>query len=108
MDKHHEGLEAGILQYKAWLEEHQAVGMDRTVGETLGQMMLSWESKAEPVYQAMLNREALALGDEAVAGLLATAGHKLDPERVAGLADSLADQDLAAELILQINKRRTP
>jgi hypothetical protein len=104
--QHDEGFEAGILQYKAWLETHQAVAVDRNVGETLGQMILFWKNKTEPVYQAILDREALTLGDESVAGLLATAGHKLEPEKVAELAASIADQELAAELIRKINKRR--
>lgn len=105
--QHRDGLEAGILQYKAWLEAHQTEGVDRNVGETLGRMILPWQDRVQPVYQAIVNREDLGLGDDAVAGLLATAGHKLDPEKVAELAASLADQELAAELIRRINKRRT-
>jgi len=104
---HDDGLEAGILQYKAWLETRFVEGIDRKVGETLGQMILSWQNQDDQIYKVMLNRQTLGLGDETVVGLLSTAGQKYDEAQVRELADSLSDQELARELISQVNKRRT-
>ena len=81
--------------------------MDHKVGETLGLTILSSEGKNEAVYQAMMDRENLGLGDEAVIGLLTTAGHRMVPERVMNLIRSLTDQEFAEELVSEINKRRT-
>lgn len=95
---HHQGMEAGILQYKAWLETRSADRVDHKVGVALGQTILSWSEKEESVYQAMLNRHVLELHDDTIIGLLTTAGHEMKPENVGKLADSLSDRELADQL----------
>ena len=104
---HYQGLEAGILQYKAWLETRSTDPVDRKVGEALGETILSWSEKGEPIYQAMLNRKSPEINDETVIGLLTTAAHKMKPENVSQLVDSLTDRELAAELADQLQQRST-
>ena len=104
---HYQGLEAGIFQYKAWLESRSTEPVDRKVGEALGQTILSWSGKEEAVYQAILNRNSPEINDDTVIGLLTTAAHKMKPENVSQLLDSLTNRQLAAEVTDQLQQRST-
>ena len=101
---HSDGLEAGIAQYKAWLEAHLAEGVDRKVGETLGQIASSWPDKMESAYQALLKPQELEISDEMIVGFLTAGGKKYDETKIRQLTRSLSDQDLALELISRIRK----
>ncbi len=104
---HSDGLEAGIVQYKAWLEAHLAEGVDRKVGVTLGHIAMSWPEKTEPAYQAMLGPQNLERSDEMIVGFLITSGKKYDETKITQLTRSLSDQDLALDLISRIKKEAT-
>lgn len=97
-----DGMEKAISEFRAWLESRKTDDIDRLVGETLGETVLSWSRTGEPVYQAMLRCRELGLGDDAILGLLETAGFSLGKEKSGPLAAMLSNPEAAREVLLKI------
>ena len=95
-------LKKAISEYKAWLESRHTDAIDRRVGESLGKAVKSWSRTSGPIYEAMLKSGELGLGDDAIIGLLETAGFTLGMERSGQLAAMLSDPIAAQELLLRI------
>ena len=99
-------MEKAISKYKTWLESRGTVAVDRRVGESLGKAVKSWSHTSGPIYEAMLKSGELGLGDDAIIGLLETAGFTLGAEKSGQLAALLSDPEAARELLLKIKTDR--
>ena len=95
-------MEKAISKYKTWLESRGSDAVDRRVGESMGKTVKSWSRTSGPIYETLLKSGELGLGDDAIIGLLETAGFTLGMERSGQLAAMLSDPIAAQELLLKI------
>ena len=68
----------------------------------MGKTVKSWSRTSGPIYETLLKSGELGLGDDAIIGLLETAGFTLGMERSGQLAAMLSDPIAAQELLLKI------
>ena len=99
-------LKKAISEYKTWLASRGTDAVDRRVGESLGKAVKSWSRTSGPIYEAMLKSGEIGLGDDAIIGLLETAGFTLGMEKSGQLAALLSDPEAGRELLLKIKTDR--